>query len=406
MIVKRNGNYQVRYFDGLGNRPSKTFDTKREAQAFEDEMRQQLRRGEYIAPKMIPTFGAKAEEWFKTTANCRAGTTANYRGILDNWLLPRFRNQRLDRVDVQTVEKFRTEIGEQTGHCNVCQIIAVLGRVFEMARRHKQIRENPVDDLPRLTRKAAEIVDEDDADRGTVDPTKVLNPTEVGILLNNAEDGLDRALLTTAALTGMRDGELFALRWSEVDFATAKISVERTLSWARVLPAKSETGERAEVGPVSPRFYPPKTKTSRRTFPIPSQLVSILRVWKLRCPKGKDNLVFPAPDGTPLHRSRALKGSLRPTLRRAKLRPVTLHSLRHSFASALIGNGSSVVEVQHLLGHSSATITLKVYTHFFPTAQSDSVSRLASAILGGNSPRRDSDTSASDDGVANVSATA
>src|ERR1035437_2231380 len=51
MIVKRNGKYQVRYFDGLGNRPSKTVDTKREAQAFEDQMRQELRRGEYIAPK-------------------------------------------------------------------------------------------------------------------------------------------------------------------------------------------------------------------------------------------------------------------------------------------------------------------------------------------------------------------
>jgi len=406
MIVKRNGKYQVRYFDGLGNRPSKTVDTKREAQAFEDQMRQELRRGEYIAPKTIPTFGEKAADWFKTTANCCPGTAANYRGILDNWLLPRFRNVRLDRIDVQAVEKFRTDIGEKTGHCNVGQIIAVLGRVLEMARRHKQVRENATDDLPRLGPKAAEIVDDVDVDRGTVDPAKVLNPAEVGILLNHAENGFDRAFLTTAALTGMRDGELLALRWSEVDLVTAKISVERTLSWARVLPAKSETGERAEVGPVTPRFYPPKTKTSRRTLAIPGQLVSILRVWKLRCPPGKDNLVFPAPDGTPLHRSRALKGSLRPTLRRAKLRPVTLHSLRHSFASALIGNGSSVVEVQHLLGHSSATITLKVYAHFFPSAQSDAVSRLAGSILGGNSLRRESDTLASDDGVANVSATA
>ena len=274
-----------------------------------------------------------------------------------------------------------------------------------MARRHKQIRENPVDDLPRLTRKAAEIVDEDDADRGTVDPTKVLNPTEVGILLNNAEDGLDRALLTTAALTGMRDGELFALRWSEVDLAASKIKSSERCRGRASCPRSPRTAS-VPKWDHEPKVLSAEDQDVSPNFSDPGQLVSILRVWKLRCPKGKDNLVFPAPDGTPLHRSRALKGSLRPTLRRAKLRPVTLHSLRHSFASALIGNGSSVVEVQHLLGHSSATITLKVYTHFFPTAQSDSVSRLASAILGGNSPRRDSDTSASDDGVANVSATA
>jgi integrase len=92
-----------------------------------------------------------------------------------------------------------------------------------------------------------------------------------------------------------------------------------------------------------------------------------------------------------MHRTAALK-RLRAVLRRAGLRKVTLHSLRHSFASALIANGSSVVEVAALLGHSNATITLRVYSHFFPSAPSGSVAKLASAILGDGAARHQKDT--------------
>ena len=65
----------------------------------------------------------------------------------------------LDRIDVQACEKFRAELFRKTGHCNTNAIIAVLGRVLEMARRHKQIRDNPTDDLPPVAAKAEEILD-------------------------------------------------------------------------------------------------------------------------------------------------------------------------------------------------------------------------------------------------------
>jgi hypothetical protein len=86
MIIKRsNGTYLVRPADGHGGRLlGQTFKTKRTADAYEDEMNQQIRKGEYIAPERIPIFVEKAEEWFLTTGNCRPGTAANYRVILDN----------------------------------------------------------------------------------------------------------------------------------------------------------------------------------------------------------------------------------------------------------------------------------------------------------------------------------
>lgn len=122
---------------------------------------------------------------------------------------------------------------------------------------------------------------------------------------------------------------------------------------------------KGEEGPVRPRFYPPKTKAEIRTLPIPVELAGALRRWKLQSPRNELDLIFPMRDGQPMHRSTALRYGLWPALSRAGLRRVNMHSLRHSFASALFMAGAPVTEVQALLGHSSPAVTLKVYSHWF-----------------------------------------
>jgi integrase len=133
---------------------------------------------------------------------------------------------------------------------------------------------------------------------------------------------------------------------------------------------------------VGPRFYPPKTKAGVRTLPIAVELAGALRRWKLQCPQSEHDLVFPMRDGQPTHRSTALRLGLWPALSRSGLRRVNMHSLRHSFASALIINGAPVTEVQNLLGHASPAVTLKVYSHWFKNVETDSVDRLAKGLVG------------------------
>ena len=94
------------------------------------------------------------------------------------------------------------------------------------------------------------------------------------------------------------------------------------------------------------------------------------------------DLVFPTAGGLPLNRLTVLKCGLRPALRKAKLRDVGLHGLRHSFASILIASGAPITEVQGLLGHSNPNVTLGVYTHWFKNSETVSVSRVSSLILG------------------------
>ena len=86
-------------------------------------------------------------------------------------------------------------------------------------------------------------------------------------------------------------------------------------------------------------------------------------------------------DGQPMRRSTALRCGLWPALSRAGLRRVNMHSLRHSFASALIMAGAPVTEVQSLLGHSSPAVTLKVYSHWFTNVETNSVDRLAQGLM-------------------------
>ena len=129
-------------------------------------------------------------------------------------------------------------------------------------------------------------------------------------MLEAATAGIWRTLIKTAFVSGARSGELLALRWTDLELpreGAGKIAVRRSLSWAR------RQGEE-----IRPRFYPPKTKAGIRTIGIPAELVSDLRRWKLECPPSVDQLVFPAPDGQPMHRERLLRQGSYPALPRAR----------------------------------------------------------------------------------------
>jgi len=131
-------------------------------------------------------------------------------------------------------------------------------------------------------------------------------------------------------------------------------------------------------------FHEPKTKTSTRTIPLEASLVRDLRLWRLACPKGAEDLVFPNLGGKPMGHANLLQRGFFPALRRAGLRRIRFHDLRHSFASLLLASGEDVVRVSRLLGHASPKITLDVYSHALPTERYATAERIATAIFGNN----------------------
>ena len=289
------------------------------------------------------------------------------RGRLDKHLLPRFGSERLDRIGVAAIEKLRDDLrAEDYSHLTINTILNVVSSVFEAAIRRNECAINPVGRVERA-RKAARELAAPGEDEAVVDPHDVLDPSEIALLLDEAEPGY-RTLFATAFVTGMRSGELLGLPWGDVQFdenGRGRIFVRRSLSRARV--GRNE--------PVRVRFYPPKTKAGVREVTISPDLVRALKVWRLACPKGELNLVFPHVDGGPNDRDRILRYGLRPALRRAKLREVNFHSLRHSCASAMIAAGSVITEVQHRLGHATPAVTLRVYSHFLKGVESNTADK-------------------------------
>ena len=171
-------------------------------------------------------------------------------------------------------------------------------------------------------------------------------------------------MFEVAAYTGLRKSELCGLLWDDVDF------VERTFFVRQVWRGG--------------RFKRPKTETSIRRVEFPASLVTELKAHKLACPNGEHQLVFPTETGGPMSPSNLLHRGFYPALRRAGLRKVRFHDLRHSFASLALAGGENLGPVSKQLGHASTAITLNVYRHVLPGEGRSMSDRLAARVAEAN----------------------
>jgi integrase len=117
------------------------------------------------------------------------------------------------------------------------------------------------------------------------------------------------------------------------------------------------------------------------------ELAVALKRWKLQAPPNPHDLVFANADGEPVHRTLLLRTALHPALRRAGLRQVGFHSLRHSYASQLISANTPINKISAYLGHANSQITLSTYIHAFKRADDHSV---VDRVFGSNGQLADS----------------
>jgi integrase len=382
MAIKRlsSGRYQIDFRDQRGIRHRESYRLCKDAERALRDKKTKVDEGTFVARKAAPTFEEIAEAWYKDKTQgvgCkkvpRPATLWAWRIHLDRHLLPELKALRVNRIDVATMERVRDKlVGAGLGPVTVNKVLVTASAIFRRAAKKNPLIRNPAADTDRLGLGNDEITEGESRRRGgAVNPEGVLSPAEIRRLIAVCGPDLYGTLVLTAIFTGARHDELLALKWGVIDFAVGKIWIKESITWARL---------NGEVYTERWRFYPPKTTAGLRQIEMASFLVSRLKAWKLRCPPSRLDLVFPSPSGDPLPRDHTLRSGLHPLLRRAGLRKVDMHSLRHSFASMLIQQRTPINEVSAILGHSHKSTTLEVYTHFFDGAGTGAVSRLADTL--------------------------
>jgi integrase len=171
-----------------------------------------------------------------------------------------------------------------------------------------------------------------------------------------------RLLISFALFTGCRAGEILGAAWKYIDWDSGEFNVRRAFREGH--------------------FQEPKTRTSYRSIALPAFLLKELRAWRLACPKSPHDLIFPNLDGRPMSYSNLITRGFHPARKRACIRKIRFHDLRHTFASLMISNGEDIVSVSRLMGHANASFTFNVYCHMLPRKRDPIGDRLASLVFG------------------------
>ena len=347
-----------------GKRHIETFKRKKAADAYAQQVGVDIRAGTHTPVSTSITVAQAAEDWIKSVAleQREASTLAQYRQHAHH-IGERIGNIKLASLTTPRVNAFRDDLLATMSRAMSRKVLSSLKSLLRDAQRRGSVAQNVALSVKRI--------DADKRGEGRVKVgTDIPSTDEIKVIIAAIPDRW-RPLLLTAIFTGLRSSELRGLRWQDVDLK------------AGVLHVRQRADRYSDIGK-------PKSKAGDRTVPLAPVLLNTLREWKLKCPKGEPNLVFPTASGRiQLHNN--LVRAFKATVRAAKLvdangkpKYTGLHALRHFYASWCInpldrgGQGLPPKVVQQQLGHSSIVMTMDTYGHLFPPGD-DADKRLAEA---------------------------
>ncbi len=333
--------------------------TKTSARAWLDDTLAKARRGEL--PGMVrtgTTFSVACDEWlaYKRDRKVKLSTQIDYEHMVDRMKKvfgERFRQRlKLEEVTQETVEEFRDAlIGEELSDRTVNKYLTVLHGIFVWAQRRYRLPSNPVTNVERRPH----------AKRGNID---VFSREEILALVRAADSKQDGTIYLTAAFTGLRLGELLALRWRDVDFTNSAVHVRQSFTNGRVDTPKSG---------------------QERTVPMADEVAKALaRLGQRESHRAEDDLVFCGTNGGHLAGHR-LRDRYKAALKKAGLRELRFHDLRHTFGSNAIRTADSR-EVMEWMGHQDLATTQR-YLQFKP--RRDAARRISAAFQGADSAPED-----------------
>ncbi|MDP9365219.1 MAG: site-specific integrase [Chloroflexota bacterium] len=312
------------------------------------------------------TVGQYMTRWLEDVAKpgVRPSTFKSYESYVRLHIVPALGRHHVAKLTPQDVQAFlNAKVAAGLAPRTVQQIRAILRRALRQAQKWGLVARN-----------VATLVDPPRSVRTHVQP---LSGEQARRLIDHATAQNDRLwpLLCTAILTGLRQGELFGLRWEDVSLTEGTLRVRHAM-------------QRVDG---KPRLIEPKTKKSRRTLSLPAPVVAALQAQRRRQleerllagDRWRDwDLVFTSTIGTPLEPTNVLK-RLQALLEGAALPRQRFHDLRHCCASLLLAQGVSARVVMEMLGHSQIALTMDTYSHVMPAMLNDAATALEAAFAVG-----------------------
>ena len=274
----------------------------------------------------------------------KIGTYENYRRHYNYYVREGIGKKKLKEVTVSDIQDLYNSFADRGFSQGMIKLVnATLNGCFTKAIKNRLIELNPViyTEIPKAKPKNERIA-----------LTKEIQQ----VFLEYAEESYLSCFFKVALMTGLRRGELQALRWKDINFDKKQIYVGNTLIWIE--------GE---------GYYldTPKTKSSMRSIPMNADLLDYIIKLKATADEvgmgNPDNYVFGLPDGTPISRYRVSSELIRVQDKMIDagydVKRFTCHALRHTYATRAIENGINPQNLKSLLGHSALAITMDLYSH-------------------------------------------
>lgn len=338
-----------------GKRISKYFKTQREGLDWLQEMRNQVQAGLTMTGAQM-SLSEYLDQWLGTIrGSVRPKTLLQYTQIVHGHIIPMLGKIKLKDLrpdQIQALYNMKMDTG--TSARTVILIHAVLHKALKQALKMGIIGRNPADAVtrPRFRRKEM----------------RTLSDAQVRSFLSFAEGSRFKVLYWLAVTTGLRQGELLGLKWSDMDWTNRRLRIVRQLQRL----------------PGSLVFSEPKSAAGRRVIALGAATLEKLQhqqdlqseerrnageSWK------ENDLIFPSPLGTPMDPSNLYHG-FKALLKAAGLPDIRFHDLRHTAATLMLQQGVHPKVVQERLGHSDITLTLNTYSHVLPAMQEEAAEKL------------------------------
>lgn len=356
----------VTHYDehGLPKTKSVTAKTKAECLAKMEAIKEDQKKTEPQKPEVGMTFGRWMDYWYQTYSKpgIKPKTQSNYEYVIYKRVIPEIGDVKLDDLSTAYLNKFYSQLKESgrrwrvetdgeglsertIRNCHACIRMAL----------NKAVEERLIGTNPALECKLPSITAED---------MKLLTHEEMKHLLIQAkeEDFFEIVLLDLT--TGMRKGELLALKWDDLDFKTGELKIRRQVSAVKGELIISE----------------PKTKATVRTVILPRSVVEVLRRHKATT---NSMWIFPSPlDNNKTWDPDACRKKLTRILNHAGCQHIRFHDIRHSFATLSLENGMDIKTLSNVIGHRSVSTTLNIYSHTTDIMRRDAAQNIDRGIVG------------------------